>query len=251
MIHIGLFEGIGGFSLAAKYMGWKTYATCEIAEFPNQVLKYYYPEAYHHLDIHTLTYEGLNNELINKFGTNWRNDDVIVTGGFPCQPYSNAGKRMGKEDERHLFPEMMRVIKEIKPTWVVGENVRGLLSWNDGEVFNDICDEFENENYEIQSFVLPAAAVNAPHRRDRIFFIAFSKQNKSKIKSPIIKQDFYVEDWKDFPKTNPISAKDSIQLDNIKYSKWRIESIKAAGNAVVPPLILSIFKSIQKVNETI
>jgi DNA (cytosine-5)-methyltransferase 1 len=252
MIHIGLFEGIGGFSLAAKYMGWQTLVTCEIADFPNKILEYHYPNAYHHTDIHTLTYDNLNQELINRFGTNWRNDDVIVTGGFPCQPYSMAGKRKGKEDERHLFPEMMRVIKEIKPTWVVGENVRGLLSWNDGEVFNDICDEFEKEDYEIQSFILPAAAVNAPHRRDRIFFIAFAKQNKiKKTNKKKSENNFDVENWIDFPKSNPLCDKNKIELDKITFSKWRMESIKAAGNAVVPPLILNILKSIKKVNDVI
>jgi DNA (cytosine-5)-methyltransferase 1 len=251
MIHIGLFEGIGGFSLAAKYMGWETYATCEIADFPNKVLQYHYPNAYHHTDIHTLTYDNLNKELINRFGHNWRHEDVIITGGFPCQPYSMAGKRLGKDDERHLFPEMMRVIKDLKPRWVVGENVRGLISWNDGQVFNEICDEFEKEDYEIQSFILPAAAVNAPHRRDRIFFVAHNEKYKhpspKEIKSqPIISE---IEDWNNFPKSNPVCDKNNtIEFQNIKFSKWRIESIKAAGNAVVPPLILKIFKAIEQVN---
>ena len=83
MIHIGLFEGIGGFSLAASWMGWRTLATCEINPFGQKVLKHYWPEAYHHADIHTLNYETINTELIKRFGTHWRNDEVIVTGGFP------------------------------------------------------------------------------------------------------------------------------------------------------------------------
>ena len=83
VIHIGLFEGIGGFSLAARWMGWETLATCEIAEFPQKVLRHHFPNAYHHDDIHTLTYETINTELTRRFGSHWRNDDVIVTGGFP------------------------------------------------------------------------------------------------------------------------------------------------------------------------
>lgn len=83
MIHIGLFEGIGGFSLASKWIGWKTYATCEIADFPRKVLEYHFPEAYHHTDIHTLNYETINNQLSKRFGSYWRSDDIIVTGGFP------------------------------------------------------------------------------------------------------------------------------------------------------------------------
>jgi len=83
MIHIGLFEGIGGFSLASEWMGWKTLATCEINEFGQRALKHYWPDAYHHGDIHTLTYETINTELSKRFGSSWRNDDIIVTGGFP------------------------------------------------------------------------------------------------------------------------------------------------------------------------
>ena len=83
MIHIGLFEGIGGFSLAAEWVGWRTLVTCEIAPFPRKILKHYWPEAYHHKDIHDLTYETINNELTRRWGTHWRDDDIIVTGGFP------------------------------------------------------------------------------------------------------------------------------------------------------------------------
>jgi site-specific DNA-cytosine methylase len=83
MIHIGLFEGIGGFGLAARKMGWETYATCEIADFPNKILKYYWPNAYLHRDIHDFTYEKLNEELTKKHGTRWRTDDIVLTGGFP------------------------------------------------------------------------------------------------------------------------------------------------------------------------
>mgnify|MGYP000946561244 FL=1 len=83
MIHISLFSGIGGFELAAEWVGWKNYASCEINQFGNKVLKYYWPDAYHHEDIHTLTYDTINIELTKRFGTHWRNDDIIVTGGFP------------------------------------------------------------------------------------------------------------------------------------------------------------------------
>jgi hypothetical protein len=107
MIHIGLFEGIGGFTIAAKWMGWKTYAMCEINLFGQRVLKYHFPDAYLHSDIKTLTYETINFELTKRFGRQWRNDDIILTGGFPCQPYSVAGKRNGNADDRHLWPEML------------------------------------------------------------------------------------------------------------------------------------------------
>ena len=174
MIHIGLFEGIGGFSLAAHWAGWQTYATCEINPIPQRVLKYYWPEAYHHGDIKTLNYETINSELSTRFGTEWRNQPVIITGGFPCQPYSLAGKRKGKEDERHLWPEMLRIIQEVSPEWVVGENVFGLINWSGGLVFDEVQTDLEAAGYEVQPYVLPACAVNAPHRRDRVWFVAHS-----------------------------------------------------------------------------
>lgn len=180
MIHIGLFEGIGGFSLAASHMGWKTITTCEINPFGQMVLKYYWPNAYHHSDIKTLNYDTINSELSNRFGEGWRNDDIIITGGFPCQPYSLAGKRLGTADDRHLWPEMLRIIREVQPTWVVGENVFGLINWNGGLVFDEVQTDLEAEGYEVQPYVLPAASVNAPHKRDRVWFVAHRANSRAK-----------------------------------------------------------------------
>jgi DNA (cytosine-5)-methyltransferase 1 len=174
MIHFSLFSGIGGFDLASEWMGWKNYLSCEIADFPNKILEHYWPDAYHHRDVKTLNYETINNELSERFGKQWRDDDIILTGGFPCQPYSSAGKRLGKEDERHLWPEMLRIISEIKPKFIVGENVFGLLNWNGGMVFAEVCSDLEHQGYEITPVVIPAAAVNAPHGRDRVWFVAYS-----------------------------------------------------------------------------
>ena len=178
MIHIGLFEGIGGFSLAAEEVEWETLGTCEINPFGQWVLQPFLPDAYHHGDIKTLNYDTINVQLIQRFGANWRNDDIIVTGGFPCQPYSLAGKRKGKDDDRHLWPEMLRVIREIKPTWVVGENVPGLINWSKGMVFDEVQADLETEGYEVIPFVLPAAGVNAPHKRYRVWFVAYSASNR-------------------------------------------------------------------------
>src|SRR5690554_2104659 len=112
-------------------------------------------------------------------GRDWSSDvcssDLdIVCGGFPCQPYSLAGKRKGKDDDRHLWPEMLRVIREVQPTWVIGENVPGLVNWSEGVVFEEVQSDLEVEGYEVQSFVLPAASVGAPHRRDRVWIVAYS-----------------------------------------------------------------------------
>lgn len=170
---ISLFSGIGGFELAAEWAGWQNVVSCEINPFGRQVLNHYWPNAYHHDDIKTLTFEKIDYELKQRFGANWNADDIILTGGFPCQPYSAAGKRLGKEDERHLWPEMLRVIREVQPKWVVGENVLGLVNWSGGLVFEEVQADLESEGYEIQPYVLPAASVNAPHKRDRVWFVAF------------------------------------------------------------------------------
>lgn len=178
MLHISLFSGIGGFDLAAQWVGWTNVASCEIAEFPRKVLQHHFPDAYHHDDIKTLTYEKLDYELKKRFGSQWRSDDIVLSGGFPCQPYSIAGKRLGKEDDRHLWPEMLRCIREIQPKWVVGENVLGIVNWNGGLVFDEVQSDLEAEGYEVQAYVLPACAVNAPHRRDRVWFVAYSNDNR-------------------------------------------------------------------------
>ena len=160
MNHGSLFSGIGGFDLAAEWMGWENSFHCEWMPFPRKVLNYYWPNSISYEDI-TKTDFTIHRGAID-----------ILTGGFPCQPYSSAGKRLGKEDERHLWPHMLRAISEIKPTYVVGENVRGLTNWSGGLVFEEVCAELESEGYEVQPVLLPACAVGAPHRRDRIWFIA-------------------------------------------------------------------------------
>ena len=165
MRHGSLFSGIGGFDLASEWMGWENVFHCEWNEFGQKVLKYYWPKAITYNDI-TKTDFFIHRGTID-----------ILTGGFPCQPYSSAGKRLGKEDSRHLWPEMLRTIREIQPTYVVGENVRGLTNWNGGLVFDEVQADLEAEGYEVTPFLLPACAVNAPHRRDRIWFVAFNSKS--------------------------------------------------------------------------
>ena len=162
MTHGSLFSGIGGFDLAAEWMGWENKFHCEWNTFGQKVLKYYWPNSISYNDITKTDF------------TIHRGNIDILTGGFPCQPYSSAGKRLGKEDERHLWPEMLRAIREIQPRWVVGENVLGLVNWSDGLVFHEVQTDLEAEGYEVQPYVLPAVSVNAPHRRDRVWFVAYS-----------------------------------------------------------------------------
>ena len=160
MTHGSLFSGIGGFDLAAEWMGWDNKFHCEWNEFGQKVLKYYWPNA------------ELFTDITKSDFTKYANRIDVLTGGFPCQPYSLAGKRLGKEDDRHLWPEMLRAIREVKPRWVVGENVFGLVNWNGGLVFNEVQADLEAEGYEVFPYVLPAASVGAPHKRDRVWFVA-------------------------------------------------------------------------------
>ena len=185
MTHASLFSGIGGGEIAAGMMGWENAFHCEIQEFPRRVLEYWYPNSTSYEDITKTDF------------TPWRGKIDILTGGFPCQPFSCAGKRKGADDDRYLWPEMLRAIREIQPSWVVGENVAGILTMvqpgsefelgSENTLFGDdneiwerrqqyvvetVCQDLEREGYSVQPFVIPACAVGAPHRRDRVWFVA-------------------------------------------------------------------------------
>jgi DNA (cytosine-5)-methyltransferase 1 len=160
--HGSLFSGIGGFDYASSLMGWENVFHCELNPFCRQVLKYHYPNS--------VSYEDITKTDFSVY----RGRIDIITGGFPCQPYSLAGKRLGKDDERHLWPEMLRVIREVSPKWIVGENVFGIVNWSGGLVFEEVQADLEREGYEVQSYILPAAGVDAPHKRDRVWFVAYS-----------------------------------------------------------------------------
>lgn len=305
MKHGSLFSGIGGFDLAAEWMGWENMFHCEWNQFGQKVLKYYWPNAVSYDDICKTDF------------TIWNGRIDILTGGFPCQPYSMAGKRQGTEDARHLWPEMLRAIRECRPTWIVGENVPGLINWSGGLVFEQVCADLEGEGYEVQPIVLPASGVNAPHRRDRVWFVGyrngfngnttsngeatirkvFAKGSGSKesanaigiywpaqnhnengrgcdgrnntnaintglqrcenigsIGSGRTKSDkqparLFCTDWTEFPTQSPLrSGNDGFpsRLDGITFPKWRNESIKAGGNAIVPQVAYQIFKAIEQ-----
>lgn len=369
MKHASLFSGIGGAELAATWMEWQNVFHCEINEFPRKVLEYWYPNSISYEDITTTDF------------TSWRGKVDILTGGFPCQPFSMAGKRLGAEDDRYLWPHMLRAIREIQPTWVVGENVVGLTTMvqpseefevgSQTSLFNEsyrtreeqpytieeICQGLEREGYSVQPFVIPACAVGAPHRRDRIWIVAHrtdagfegkkgwevntdephapadtecsggrkmdnevqpkladgewidgngvfrtppnansqrwpggseqaheweevqAKRAKilcnaerpsswetsshpdgdgQKCRNASGKQNTQSRhgfkafsrkaSWADFPTQSPVCQRNdglSLGLVNITFPKWRAESVKALGNAIVPQVIYEIFKAIE------
>lgn len=160
MRHASLFSGIGGFDLAADWMGWENVLQCEIDPFCQKALHHHFPTTTLYGDIREID------------GTKYRGAIDVLTGGFPCQPFSAAGRRRGTEDNRFLWPEMLRVIREVQPTWIVAENVRGITSIDNGMVFERVCSELEEAEYEVQPFCIPACAVGAPHKRERIWFVA-------------------------------------------------------------------------------
>jgi DNA (cytosine-5)-methyltransferase 1 len=298
MRHGSLFSGIGGFDLAAEWMGWENVFHCEWNNFGQRVLKHYWPNA-----------ESFNDITKTDF-TKYANKIDILTGGFPCQPYSSAGKRLGKEDERHLWPEMLRAIREISPRFVVGENVRGLTNWNGGMVFEEVCVELENLGYQVAPVIIPACGVGAPHRRERVWFIAKNTMRSGCVHGGIeqkgaevwqqrhtsargtdgvylpkgitadadsnrlergIPSNIYRKkssskahdekcisaykralSFEKFPTQPPVcGGNDGFpdRLDGIAFSKWRAESIKAYGNAIVPQVAYEIFKAIELTNE--
>lgn len=173
MNHLDLFSGIGGFALAASWV-WPDYnpvAFCEIDPFCQKVLKKHWPDVPVIPDIRKIRQQ---KPLKMHTGYDYGTVDLI-SGGFPCQPFSAAGKRAGTRDDRYLWPEMLRVISEIRPRWVVAENVSGLVSIDKGLVLERVLTDLESEGYQVQPFVIPACAVGAPHRRDRIWIVGYSQ----------------------------------------------------------------------------
>lgn len=156
---LDLFSGIGGFSVGLERAGFETVAFCEIEDYPRAVLRRHWPDVPIYGDIKQLTVEQLRADGIVP--------DVIC-GGYPCQPFSVAGRQRGQEDERHLWPEMLRLIRECKPRWVISENVSGHIKLGLDEVLASL----EAEGYTTWSFIIPACAVNAPHKRDRVWIVA-------------------------------------------------------------------------------
>ena len=356
MIHASLFSGIGGPEIAAAMLGWQSAFHCEINDFGRKILEYWFPKSESYKDVKTTNF------------TKWRGQIDVLTGGFPCQPFSYAGQRRGADDDRYLWPEFKRVISEIRPTWVVGENVAGITTMveqgkvttmeSQASLFDEggrvyrykyeqpftiqrVCADLEALQYSVQPFIIPACAVGAPHRRDRVFIVArqvtadtpdtrdesMRQERQDAIHQPQLSADTsgkygkrprpeqsdvsrqeqiesrrrscqdgsgrtsfdtchaglqeakpeqptaghrgfgvrtgeWVESfgrgeeigsrWANFPSVSPIHrGNDGLPFDvddlAIPFTKWRTESLKAYGNAIVPQVMYEIFRFIEQI----
>lgn len=278
---LDLFAGIGGFSLAAHWMGWETVGFVEWDDFNQKVLAKNFPGV------------PISGDMREYKGQRHAAD--IICGGFPCQPFSTAGKRQGTNDERYLWPEMLRVIREVQPTYVVGENVAGIYSMDDGRVFEQVCADLESEDYEVQPFCIPACATGAPHRRDRWWFIAhasieddgrhtreskgrqksqfrngikpgaFANPNGTGLQNPVCKQLRCVSETVRTSKGSEFSRaitaaeqwgvgwhETATRLCRVDdgLPAWvdadRTNRLKSLGNAIVPQVAYQIFRAIQE-----
>lgn len=244
LVHGSLFSGFDAPSVAASWMGWENAFHCEINPFCNEILKYWFPDSEHYEDITKTDF------------SQWKGRIDVLTGGFPCQPFSLAGQRKGADDNRYLWPHMLRAIREIRPDWVIGENVAGILTMVQpgketevgsqtslfGEdnrkrillrqeyVVETICKDLEREGYSVQPLLIPACAVGAPHRRDRVWFIAHCadsrteevrRERKDKVLSDGIAPDTYCE----------FQSQRMLQGEKGRYKqKIRTESLHSRSN---------------------
>jgi DNA (cytosine-5)-methyltransferase 1 len=234
--HLDLFSGIGGFALAAKWAGFKTIGFCDNEPYAQAVLKKHWPDVPIHRDIKTLD------------GTAYRGV-TLLTGGFPCQPFSCAGKQRGKDDDRYLWPQMLRVIQEARPAWIIGENVAGIINLG----LEKVCSDLEGIGYEVQSIVIPACAIGAQHRRDRVWIIAntnsirqnlwqetIDKKKKQRIQDIIERCSFreILDKWEGW-KSTPYICRSNDGVSN------RVDRLKGLGNAIVPQVAYQILKTIK------
>jgi DNA (cytosine-5)-methyltransferase 1 len=337
---LDLFSGIGGFALAAQWVWGKNLdivSFCEIDPFCQKVLKKHWPFVPICTDIRKMSYEWISTYSagerpeklgqerreqiqLNRNDNAWRPD--ILTGGFPCQPFSCAGQQRGKDDDRYLWPEMLRVIRETRPRWIVGENVAGIINL----ALDEVCASLEMEGYEVQPVIIPACAINAPHRRDRVWIIGHSTgeqgtgaigkvsqrqnpngngstgdapnpkgeygqrgqpirdkqrepetpagnanshvanalhstpsrhgQNSRGMDADPEPKRFDLGDWTRQWNQNWLevatrlcNVDDGLSGGLVRPKRWRVNALKAGGNAIVPPLAAVFFQAIKEIQE--
>ncbi|OGG65156.1 hypothetical protein A2Z56_02595 [Candidatus Kaiserbacteria bacterium RIFCSPHIGHO2_12_45_16] len=284
IIHYDLFAGIGGFSLALDTIFHDQeikHTFCEWEAFPTAVLKKHWPEGTFYGDIADLVtdtqHQGLEGGQSNKAQGHLgqcgreRSDETqtltILTGGFPCQPFSRAGRRAGTADDRYKWPEMFTVIQNLRPEWVIAENVRGLVDWDEGVVLEKTCTDLEREGYEVQPLIIPAVAVGALHRRDRVWIIANLGSKKlyglpepeKREEDRKIRYGDWDKNWQEVAAATCIHGIHNglprrldgytvrgVRTNKITAAQYRKERLKACGNSIVPQVAMEIFAAIRE-----
>jgi len=242
MKHLSLFNGIGGFQLAAHWMGWENVASVEIDEFCNKVTKKHFPNCIQHGDIKTTDF------------VQYRDKINIITGGFPCQPFSQVGKRKGEKDERFLWDFMFAAVDAIRPKVFLAENVYGLINISEGMVIERICSDLEDINYAVIPFIIPSASVGTNHKRERVWIIAHPvsygmercgvAKNTFKYRQGGADSQAHLFNQREF--TTGYSAESESELIRADdgLPDW-MDRVKALGNAIVPQIAYEIFKAIE------
>lgn len=221
MVLLDLFSGIGGFSLAASWVWGKDLeilAFCEKDPFCQKVLKKHWPDVPIISDIRNVT---KTEETVD-----------IITGGFPCQPFSAAGQRKGSEDNNYLWPQMLRTILLFRPRWILAENVHGILNIEGGMVFENCCTDLEKEGYEVETLVIPACSKGAPHRRDRVWIIGYSRDSikgKERRSSPEPKKSKAEREWSIAWNSTELSNKTDRNSISSRFGRksWRSAALKS------------------------
>lgn len=250
VVHLDLFSGIGGFAYAIDQI-WDNvqHIFCDNDPFCKKVLAKHWPESEIFDDIKNITKPPKAD---------------IVTGGFPCQPFSHAGKKQGSKDDRFLWPSMAQVIRLAKPEWVIAENVYGISTWDGGVVLEQVCLDLEALGYEVQPFIIPAVAVNAPHRRDRVWFIACNPQHARQHGSQDTQSHPERTDNYEEGTHQPQQPTRPDSLRATTYISWdsdwhdiaaelcrvddglpdRVDRIKGLGNSIVPQVVEQLIRGI-------
>lgn len=239
---LSLFSGIGGIDLAGEWAGIKTVAMCEREPFCQKVLRKHWPDIHIYDDVCTLTKERLEADGIGTID--------LIHGGYPCQPFSHAGERKGEADDRHLWPEVKRLLETVRPRWFVGENVAGHITLG----LDDVLSDLGSIGYASQPVVIPAVSIGASHRRQRVFVIAHDERNGlqgvqfQEIQGieGISRNTTYgsAEDWA--KRSMLFEPKLRRTLDGIPDG---VDRTRALGNAVVPDQIYPILAAIKQIDE--
>lgn len=252
LTHLSLFSGIGGLDLAAEWAGFKTVGQCEWADYPTKVLEKHWPEVERWKDIHELSAD----DFVRRTG---RKEVTVISGGFPCQPHSLSGKRLASNDERDLWGEYYRIICEINPRWVVAENVRGLLSSENGRFFGRVLRDLARWGGYTWWYCFPSSSVGTAFQGDRVAIVSTTNSigrlfmDEIKKRRPNVDYMEKLEKWKARQNDilshmgRPNSLPERRHMRNDDGLSEQVDRFKCIGNSVVPHQFYPIFKAIYDV----